>query len=136
MQKNLIFGVIYEKHIFIVLHEPITMQGGQGMEKFDLWEKTIAARAFGHLYSTGIICLCHMLVIFTMLEQTAIKWLATVDLKGTLQEKAKNKYFFDFRFGTEGKGGGSHPASRTAVNPNRAIGFIVYTTYGVHSVQY
>ena len=30
-----------------------------------------------------------MLVIFTMLEQTAIKWLATVDLKGTLQGKAK-----------------------------------------------
>ena len=52
MQKNLIFGVIYEKHIFIVLHEPITMQVGQGMEKFDLWEKTIAARAFGHLCRT------------------------------------------------------------------------------------
>ena len=32
-----------------VLHEPITVQGWQGIEKVHLLEKTTAAIAFGHL---------------------------------------------------------------------------------------
>ena len=32
-----------------VLHEPITVQGRQGMEKVDFKEKMTAARDFGHL---------------------------------------------------------------------------------------
>ena len=45
--------IVFFLHHYV--RKPITIHGRQGMEMVEFWEKTTAARAFGHLHelSTG-----------------------------------------------------------------------------------